>query len=111
GERACVETHLVLARHGETDWNREHRLQGWADPPLNDLGREQSLELAEALRGESFDAVYSSDLRRASETARAVAGRLGLPSVIEDASLREVDLGSWSGKLRDEIDGLEGPDG
>jgi 2,3-bisphosphoglycerate-dependent phosphoglycerate mutase len=96
-------TTLVLARHGETDWNREHRLQGWADPPLNEVGRDQARELAEALGGERFDAVYSSDLRRAAETARIVASRLGLGSVIEDVSLREVDLGSWSGRLRDEI--------
>ena len=104
-------TTLVLARHGETDWNREHRLQGWADPPLNELGREQALELAAALDGERFDVVYSSDLQRASETARIVASRLGLGPVVEDPSLREVDLGSWSGRLRDEIADRQRPDG
>jgi broad specificity phosphatase PhoE len=104
-------TTLVLARHGETDWNREHRLQGWADPPLNELGREQARELAEALDGERFDAVYTSDLRRAAETARIVASRLGLGSVIEDVSLREVDLGSWSGRLWAEVAEQERPDG
>jgi len=104
-------TTLVLARHGETDWNREHRLQGWADPPLNALGREQARELALALDGERFDAVYSSDLRRAAETARIVASELGLGSVVEDVSLREVDLGSWSGRLWDEVADQQRPDG
>jgi len=104
-------TLLVLARHGETDWNREHRLQGWADPPLNELGREQARELAGALDGERFDAVYSSDLRRAAETAEIVAARLGLGAVVEDPALREVDLGSWSGRLWDEVTGQERPDG
>jgi probable phosphoglycerate mutase len=104
-------TTLVLARHGETDWNREHRLQGWADPPLNALGREQARELALALDGERFDAVYSSDLRRAAETARIVASELGLSSVVEDVSLREVDLGSWSGRLWDEVADQQRPDG
>jgi broad specificity phosphatase PhoE len=102
-------TVIVLARHGETDWNREHRLQGWADPPLNELGREQARELAESLAEERFDAIYSSDLRRAAETARVVGERLGLP-VVEEPALREVDLGSWSGRLRHELHG-ERPDG
>ena len=104
-------TTLVLARHGETDWNRDHRLQGWADPPLNALGRAQALELAAALDGERFDAVYSSDLQRAAETARIVASQLGVPGVVEDVSLREVDLGSWSGRLWEEVTGRERPDG
>ncbi len=102
-------TDLVLARHGETDWNREHRLQGWADPPLNELGRQQARELAADLAGERFDAIYTSDLRRAAETAAIVAERLGL-RVVEDPALREVDLGSWSGRLRHELAG-ERPDG
>jgi broad specificity phosphatase PhoE len=103
-------TTILLARHGETDWNHEHRLQGWADPPLNDLGREQARALAESLDGRRFDAVYTSDLQRASETAAIVAGRLGIEP-IPDAGLREVDLGSWSGRLRHEVEGLERPDG
>jgi broad specificity phosphatase PhoE len=102
-------TTIVFARHGETDWNREHRLQGWADPPLNELGRSQAHELADALAAEHFDAVYSSDLERASQTAQIVAERLRL-TVVEDVSLREVDLGSWSGRLREELTG-ERPDG
>jgi probable phosphoglycerate mutase len=105
-----VATTLLLARHGETDWNREHRLQGWADPPLNELGRAQARELAASFDGTPIDAVYASDLRRASETARIVAEQLLLPVVV-DRSLREVDLGSWSGRLRDEVARRTRPDG
>ena len=59
-------TTLLLARHGETEWNRTGRWQGWADPPLNETGRAQARALTEQLRAVPFDAVYSSDLRRAS---------------------------------------------
>src|SRR5947208_8271356 len=92
-------TTLLLARHGETDWNREGRWQGWADPPLNEAGRSQAHELAEQLRHVSFDAVYSSDLRRAHETAEIVAAPHGVP-VVPDEGLREIDIGPWSGLTR-----------
>ncbi|HVV59310.1 MAG TPA: histidine phosphatase family protein [Gaiellaceae bacterium] len=106
-------TIVILARHGETDWNRESRWQGWADPPLNDLGRRQAAELAERLRDVPFDAVYTSDLRRAHETAEIVAAPHGVP-VVTDPGLREIDVGSWSGLTKAEIDerfGGERPDG
>ncbi len=96
-------TKILLARHGETDWNRVGRWQGQADPPLNDAGRSQSAELAERLAGDGIAAIYSSDLRRASQTAHVVADRLGL-AVVEDAGLREIDVGSWSGLTRAEVE-------
>jgi probable phosphoglycerate mutase len=96
-------TTILLARHGETDWNREGRFQGWADPPLNEAGREQARALAERLRDTPFDAVYSSDLRRAHETAAIVAAPHGVP-VVSDPDLREIDVGSWSGLTRTEIE-------
>jgi len=102
-------TTLLLARHGETDWNREGRWQGWADPPLNDLGRAQAGALAETLRSVPFDAVYSSDLRRAHETAEILAAPHAVP-VVTDPGLREIDVGSWSGLTRAEIDARFGPD-
>jgi broad specificity phosphatase PhoE len=95
-------TTILLARHGETDWNREGRWQGWADPPLNDTGRAQARELAEQLRTTPFDAVYTSDLRRAAETAEIVAAPHGVP-VVSDPELREIDIGSWSGLTKSEI--------
>jgi broad specificity phosphatase PhoE len=99
-------TELLIARHGETDWNRERRWQGHADPPLNELGRAQAVELAEALAGERLEAIYASDLKRACETAEIVGSRLGIP-VTSDPALREIDVGSWSGLTRDELEGRE----
>jgi 2,3-bisphosphoglycerate-dependent phosphoglycerate mutase len=95
-------TELILARHGETDWNRENRFQGHADPPLNALGRGQSAELAETLAGEALARVYTSPLRRAAETAEIVARRLGL-EVEPLEPLREIDVGAWSGLTRDDV--------
>jgi uncharacterized phosphatase len=99
---AVVATTILLARHGETDWNRDGRFQGHADPPLNAAGRAQARELAERLASLRFDAVYSSDLRRAHETAEVIAASHHVP-VIADRALREVDVGSWSGLTRAEI--------
>ena len=95
-------TRILLARHGETEWNRLGRWQGHADPPLNETGRRQAEALAAQLEGDGIVAVYSSDLRRAGETARIVADRLGL-EVTERRALREIDVGSWSGLTRDEV--------
>jgi broad specificity phosphatase PhoE len=96
-------TEILLARHGETDWNRESRFQGHADPPLNELGRRQAAELAGALAGEQLAAVYSSPLRRALETAEIVAAPHGLTAIPVEG-LREVDVGSWQGLTRDEVE-------
>jgi probable phosphoglycerate mutase len=102
-------TTILLARHGETDWNSERRWQGHADRPLNEVGRKQARELAETLTDRAINVVYSSDLLRAHETALIVGDRLGLP-VCVDAGLREVDVGDWSGRVHSEIEGLD-PDG
>jgi probable phosphoglycerate mutase len=102
-------TTILLARHGETDWNRERRFQGHADPPLNEHGREQARVLATQLGSERLDAIYASPLLRARETAEIVAARLRL-SVEPVDGLREVDLGSWSGLTRTEVERLF-PDG
>jgi broad specificity phosphatase PhoE len=89
-------TTLLLVRHGETDWNAEGRLQGHTDTPLNELGRRQARALAEELAGDGIEAVYSSDLARARETAEIVGARLGLPVALEP-DLRERDWGTWEG--------------
>ena len=96
-------TTILLARHGETDWNREGRFQGHADPPLNRTGRAQAVDLSVALMAEQLAAVYSSPLRRALETADVVAASHGLEPVPLD-DLREVDVGSWSGLTRAEVE-------
>ncbi len=69
---------ILLARHGETDWNRERRWQGHTDRPLTPRGREQARALAKRLDRVRLEAVYASDLTRARETAVAVAERQGL---------------------------------
>jgi uncharacterized phosphatase len=105
-------TRIILARHGETDWNLERRWQGHSDRPLNETGRAQAEELAEQLAGEPIAAVYSSDLVRAHETARIVAARLGL-DVVAVPGLRERQFGSWEGLQDAEVEhrfpGAHGP--
>ncbi len=95
-------TLLLLARHGQTDWNRDGIWQGQADPPLNATGRAQARRLADRLGPIPVDAIYSSDLRRAVETAEIVAAVKGL-AVVTDQRLREMDVGSWTGLTGEEI--------
>jgi broad specificity phosphatase PhoE len=92
---------LFLVRHGETDWNRDGRYQGHADPPLNYSGRAQAQQLADSLL--ELDAIYTSDLRRAAQTAEIIGAGRDIP-VILDPGLREIDVGSWSGLTRSEIE-------
>jgi broad specificity phosphatase PhoE len=97
---------ILLARHGETDDNREPiRAQGWSDTPLNDTGRAQAAELAERLctAAEPIASLWSSDLSRASETAEIVGARLGLTPRL-DRRLREGNRGRWEGRLFIEIE-------
>jgi broad specificity phosphatase PhoE len=96
-------TEFLLIRHGETDWNRDGRYQGHADPPLNEAGRAQAHELARRLAEVELDAVYTSDLRRAAETAEIIVAGRDVP-LATDAGLREIDVGSWSGLTRAEIE-------
>ena len=95
-------TTLLLARHGETDWNRELRIQGSSDIGLNELGRRQAQFLAQELTDVELDAIYSSDLSRARATAAAVAATHGL-EVNLDPRLRERSFGSWEGLTREDI--------
>jgi broad specificity phosphatase PhoE len=96
-------TTILIARHGQSDWNQEKRWQGHADRPLTERGREQAQALADRLSHIELDAVYSSDLQRARDTAAVVAEsqRLELRQLPE---LREVDVGSWSGLTRAEAE-------
>jgi probable phosphoglycerate mutase len=99
-------TSLLLVRHGETDWNADGRLQGQTDRPLSDFGRRQAQQLADELAEEKLEAIYSSDLSRARETAEIVGERLGLPVVL-DPGLREKDWGTWEGLTAIERDRVE----
>lgn len=91
---------LLLVRHGESTWNAEHRLQGQADPPLSEHGREQVLALRPYLEAFAIERAVSSDLTRALQTATYL-DHAGAQS---DRRWREIDLGRWSGKRLDELD-------
>lgn len=93
--QAAGSLRLYIARHGETDWNVEHRLQGWTDRPLNDNGRRQAAALAESLKGVRIDAIYSSTLSRSRDTARAVAGSAVTVNSLD--GLRERNYGHFQG--------------
>ncbi len=89
---------LFLFRHGETDWNREGRLQGHTDTPLNPTGLAQAEALARRLHPHRLDAVLSSDLSRALTTGRVIAEALGLP-LTSDPGLRETSVGAAEGLI------------
>lgn len=88
---------IVLVRHGETAWNRDRRVQGWAPVPLNDRGREQAAALAAEIESRyAVDRLLASDLRRTLETARPIARETGV-SVEPDDAWRERDFGALQG--------------
>jgi probable phosphoglycerate mutase len=89
---------LFVFRHGETDWNREGRLQGHTDTQLNATGLAQAEALAERLRAHRLEAVVSSDLTRALTTARIIAEGLGVP-LTTDHGLRETSVGEAEGLI------------
>lgn len=93
---------VLVWRHGRTRWNVEHRFQGQADPPLDEVGRLQAAVSARLLVAYSPSSIISSDLARAVQTARPLSELVGLP-VILDQRLRERSLGEWEGLTRDEV--------
>ena len=96
-------TRVLAIRHGETAWNVDTRIQGQLDIPLNLTGRSQARRLALALADEDIDAVYSSDLLRALETARAVSAGSGR-AIVTDTGLRERGFGEFEGMTFKEIE-------
>ncbi|OQX65092.1 MAG: alpha-ribazole phosphatase [Anaerolinea sp. 4484_236] len=89
-------TRLLLVRHGETDWNLEHRFQGQSDIPLNETGQQQAVALGKRLAGEEMDAIYASDLRRTWQTALQIVAQHDL-EIIPEPRLREMSFGRWEG--------------
>lgn len=89
-------TRIILVRHGETDWNSAKRYQGYSDIALNQKGIEQAKLAAERLAGENIHAVYSSDLKRAVQTADYIASKHGL-LVQKHSGFREIHFGRWEG--------------
>lgn len=96
-------TNLYIARHGQTYWNVEHRIQGKQDSPLTEHGVVQASQLARRLSRIDFDIICSSSSSRAVDTARIIARNR---PVIEYDDFREISLGEWEGMKRDEIDRL-----
>lgn len=97
------ETIIYLVRHGETDWNELHRMQGRTDIPLNDRGRRQALCAGHVLSDVKLDAIYSSPLKRAFETASLIRGNRSM-AIQKEPGLLEIDLGAWEGLTPLEID-------
>lgn len=95
-------TRIWLIRHGATEWNINKRAQGQADIALTDSGRAQAKEVAVAMSTFSLDAIYSSDLVRAVDTAKPIAQEQGL-EVETDPAFREIDQGEWTGLPTNEI--------
>jgi broad specificity phosphatase PhoE len=93
--------HLMLVRHGETDWNAQRRYQGQSDVPLSVLGRRQAELVAGRLAGKEINAMYASDLKRALDTARVIAEKSGL-KVFPEPRLRELKFGVLEGLTFDE---------
>lgn len=95
-------TRLIIWRHGNTDWNANGKVQGQTDVPLNDLGRQQAVEAAELLVRFRPDAIVSSDLLRAADTAAALGALTGRP-ITHDERLRERYFGAWQGLTMAEV--------
>jgi len=96
-------TRILAIRHGETAWNVDTRIQGQLDVALNETGRWQAQRLAGALADEGIHAIYASDLRRAHETAQAVAEHGG-HAIVADPGLRERAFGAFEGFTWAEIE-------
>ena len=94
---------IILARHGETDWNSEKIFRGRADIPLNGTGLRQAELLGEYLSREKIDIVYSSPLQRAAKTAAAIAAPHDLEVKIVE-NLNDIDCGDWQGLTVAEVD-------
>jgi probable phosphoglycerate mutase len=107
-----MSTRVLLVRHGQSEWNALGRWQGQADPPLSDIGRAQARSAARSLGAASsagngrrgLDAIVSSDLQRALETAAIISAELGIGPVTVEPALRERDAGEWSGLSRPAIE-------
>jgi probable phosphoglycerate mutase len=88
---------LIVVRHGESEWNRIGRYQGQADAPLSELGMSQAEALANRLKRESFEAIFSSPLQRAARTAEAIARYHPDVDFVQEPALMEIHHGDWQG--------------
>lgn len=95
-------TRLLLMRHGRSEWNAAKRIQGWAESPLDETGREQARRLAGRLKADPPDVLYASPLRRASETCEILAAELDM-TVVFDERLKEIGAGQLTGLTNQEV--------
>lgn len=98
-----IPTHICIARHGETDWNKSGILQGWIDVPINDKGVLQAHDMAQSMTDVGFAAVWSSTLVRAHKTAEIIADTLRLPHPSCHTGLRERNFGAIQGIPKNEL--------
>ncbi len=96
-------TTVILVRHGETDYNRQGRYQGFLDIPLNENGLEQARMLAESLKDTHIDVFIASPLQRAYITTKMVADMHGKPIAYTDARLKEINYGDWAGAYKADL--------
>jgi 2,3-bisphosphoglycerate-dependent phosphoglycerate mutase len=94
-------TTIGFIRHGETDWNKEHRAQGCMDIPLNSDGLRQAKAIAERISDENWDIIYASPLSRAFDTAKAI-GKAANLQIVTDERLREISFGETEGTTENE---------
>lgn len=102
GDRLVARRRVLLLRHGRTAWNAQHRFQGQADPPLDEVGKAQAFEVAALVAALEPGLIVSSDAKRALQTAAPLAEITGLP-VVAESRFRERSLGHWEGLTRDEV--------
>ena len=95
-------TSVMLIRHGDTDENDKHQIRGWSDPPLNEQGKKDAKDAAAKLKGSKLDAIYTSDLSRASDTADAISKATGA-KVTKMKELRPWDVGKYTGHDSDDV--------
>lgn len=100
---------LFLVRHGQTDWNKDHKLMGIVDIPLNEDGKTEAKDISKKIAEYKIDVIYSSPLKRALETAEIISKEIGLNIKISE-SLKERDFGDLSGKSWEEISKITGVD-
>jgi broad specificity phosphatase PhoE len=93
---------LILVRHGETSWNETHKFQGFSDIELSSKGKSQAQSLAESLKGQKLEAIYTSPLIRAQQTAEQIARYHDCP-VILDEGLKELNQGQLEGLTAEDL--------
>lgn len=93
---------IYIVRHGQTQWNAEHRMQGWQDSNLTSKGIEDAKKLGKSLENIKFDSIYSSPLGRAYNTAKYVCGSRDI-EIIKRECFREMNFGKWEGMFDSEV--------